>query len=142
MTGAQLIYATYRMQAQNYWRLLRLSVFSLAVVVFGYTLISHAFNLFLYPDEAFRERIYAAANMDLLRFDILVGLMTALIVAGWLVTYYAEQSGSRLRGRAKWLWLTFYAFISRELYLPDLFTRLTRLLLRTAGQLNVWLRWV
>jgi NADH-quinone oxidoreductase subunit L len=80
--------------------------------------------------------------MDLLRFDILVGLMTALIVAGWLVTYYAEQSGSRLRGRAKWLWLTFYAFISRELYLPDLFTRLTRLLLRTAGQLNVWLRWV
>lgn len=142
MTGAQLIYATYRMQAQNYWRLLRLSIFSLAVVVFGYTLISHVFNLFLYPDEAFRERIYAAANMDLLRLDILVGLMTALIVAGWLVTYYAEQSGSRLRGRARPLWLTFYAFISRELYLPDLFTRLTRLLLRAAGQLNVWLRWV
>src|SRR5699024_8842310 len=111
-------------------------------VVFGYTLISHAFNLFLYPDEAFRERIYAAANVDLLRFDILVGLMTALIVVGWLVTYYAEQSGSRLGGRPRRLWLTFYAFISRELYLPDLFTRLARLLLGVAGRLNVWLRWV
>lgn len=142
MTGAQLIYATYRMQAQNYWRLLRLSVFSLVVVVFGYTLISHAFNLFLYPDAAFRERIYDAANMDLLRFDILVGLMTALVGAGWLVTYYAEQSGSRLQGRPRRLWLTFYAFVSRELYLPDLFTRLTRLLLGVARRLNVWLRWI
>ncbi|EAR23181.1 NADH-quinone oxidoreductase subunit 5 family protein [Nitrococcus mobilis] len=142
VTGAQLLYTTYRMQTQNFWRLLRLSVFSLAVVVFGYTLISHAFNLFLYPDEAFREGIYAAANMDLLRFNVLAGLMTALIVLGWLVTYYAEQSGSRAPGHAGQLWLTFYAFISRELYLPDLFTRLTRLLLGAAGRLNVWLRWV
>lgn len=142
VTGAQLIYTTYRMQTQNFWHLLRLSVFSLAVVVFGYTLISHAFNLFLYPDEVFRERIYAAANMDLLLFDFLAGLMTALIVMGWLVTYYADQSGSRSPGRAGQLWLTFYALISRELYLPDLFTRLTRLLLGAAGRLNVWLRWV
>jgi NADH-quinone oxidoreductase subunit L len=142
VTGAQLIYATYRMQTQNFWRLLRLSVFSLAIVVFGYTLISHAFDLFLYPDEAFRERLYAATNINLLRFNILVGLITALIVVGWLVTYYAEQSGSRPPGRAGQLWLTFYALISRELYLPDLFTRLARLLLGAAGRLNVWLRWV
>ena len=42
-----------------------LIVFSFAVVVLGYTLISHAFDLFLYPDPEFRKLIYAAADIDL-----------------------------------------------------------------------------
>lgn len=142
VAGAQLISATNRMRTQNTWRLIRLSIFSFAIVVIGYTLISHAFDLFLYPDVEFREQLYTAANMNLLRFDLLVGLTTALLVGGWLVTFYAEQGGGRLRKHAGRLWLTFYALISRELYLPDLFTRLTRLLLAVATRLNVWLRWV
>lgn len=142
ITGAQLIFATYRMRTQNLWRLVGLSVFSFTVVVVGYTLISHAFDLFLYPDPGFREQIYAAANIDLLRFEVLVGLMTLIIVLGWLLTYYAERNGGRRQRRAGRVWLTFYALISREFYLTDLYTSLTRGLLNTAARLNVWLRWV
>ena len=142
VTGAQLLFATYRMRAQNLWRLVTLSIFSFAVVVIGYTLISHAFDLFLYPDEAFRSQIYTAAEVDLFWFDVLVGLVTALIVAGWLLTYYAENNGHHSRSQASRAWMTFYALVSREFYLPDLYTRLTRTLLGAAGRLNVWLRWV
>jgi len=142
ITGAQLIFATYRMLTQNLWRMVMLSIFSFAVVVVGYTLIGHAFNVFLYPDQAFREQIYAAANIDIVRFDILLGLVTVLIVAGWVLTYYAEHNGNR-RGRLpSRLWLAFYAMVSREFYFTDLFARIARALLAAATRLNVWLRWI
>jgi len=142
VTGAQLIFATYRMRTQNLWRLVTLSILSFTVVVIGYTLISHAFDVFLYPDADFRHQIYAAANINVLRFDIMVGLVTGLIVAGWLVTYYAEQNGRPRGERSGRLWLAFYALVSREFYLTDLYTRLARALLAGATRLNVWLRWV
>ena len=142
VTGAQLIFATYRMGTQNLWRLVTLSVLSFAVVVVGYTLISHAFDLFLYPDAGFRQQLYEAADIDLVRFEVLVGIMTAAIVLGWLVTFYSEQNGNRKKMRSGHLWLTFYALVSREFYLNDLFARLTRAVLALATRLNVWLRWV
>jgi len=141
VTGAQLIFATYRMRTQNIWRLVGLSVLSLVVVVLGYVVISHAFDLFLYPDPAFRTQLYAAASIDLLRFDVLVIITTLIIVSGWIVTYYTEQTGYR-RQRTKRMWLNFYALISREFYISDIYTRLTRTLLVISGRLNVWLRWL
>ena len=142
VTGAQLIFATYRMRAQNIWRLVGLSVLSLIVVVLGYAVISHAFDLFLYPDPAFRAQLYSAATIDLLRFDVLVVIITLVIVAGWIVAYYSEQSGYRRRRQTKHLWLNFYALISREFYVSDIYTRLARTLLALSGRLNVWLRWL
>ena len=141
VTGAQLIFATYRMRTQNIWRLVGLSVLSLVVVVLGYVVISHAFDLFLYPDPAFRTQLYTAATIDLLRFEVLVIITTLIIVSGWIVTYYTEQTGYR-RQRTKRMWLNFYALISREFYISDIYTRLTRTLLAISGRLNVWLRWL
>ncbi|MDZ7750386.1 MAG: proton-conducting transporter membrane subunit [Gammaproteobacteria bacterium] len=141
VTGAQLIFATYRMGSQNPWRLLGLGVFSFAVVVLGYTFISHAFDLFLYPDPALRAQIYDAADIALLRFDVLVALVTAVIVVGWLLTYYSEQNGKPGRRWAKRLWNTAYAVISREFYVADVYGRLTDGILFAARRLNVWLRW-
>lgn len=142
VTGAQLIFATYRMRTQNLWRLVTLSIFSFAIVVLGYVFISHVFDLFLYPDEAFRNQLYAAANIDPIRFDILVALITVLIVGSWSLTYYSEQNGRRRKTRSGSWWLAFYALVSREFYLIDLFTRLTRGLMAAATRLNVWLRWI
>lgn len=142
ITGAQLIFATYRMRAQNFWRLVVLSIFSFAVVIVGYTLISHAFDLFLYPDAAFRRGLFAAADIGVVRFDVLVGLVTVAIVAGWVFTYYSEQGGRRRAGRAGRLWSSLYALGSREFFLTDLYTRLARGVDAAATRLNVWLRWV
>ena len=140
VTGAQLIFATYRMEAQNLWRLVVLSIVSFTIVIFGYVFISHAFDLYLYPDESFREQIYAAASIEKIRFDIIVAFITASIVIGWLLAYYTEKNENQSKGSNK-LWLTFYALISREFYMTDMYTRLTRTLLATANKLNVWLRW-
>jgi len=142
VTGAQLIFATYRMRTQNIWRLVGLSVLSLVVVVLGYAVISHAFDLFLYPDPAFRLQLYSTASIDLLRFDVLVVIVTLIVVSGWVVTYYAEQNGYRRRKKTKRLWLNFYALISREFYISDIYTRLARTLLAISSRLNVWLRWL
>jgi NADH-quinone oxidoreductase subunit L len=142
VTGAQLIFATYRMQTRNIWRLVGLSVLSLIIVVLGYAVISHAFDLFLYPDPAFRAQLYAAATIDLLRFDVLVVIVTLIIVSGWLMTYYTEQAGYRRRQQTKRLWLNFYALISREFYISDIYTRLARTILAVSGRLNVWMRWL
>mgnify|MGYP001813680173 FL=1 len=142
VTGAQLIFATYRMRSQNVWRLVGLSVLSLVVVVLGYVVISHAFDLFLYPDPAFRTQLYTAASIDILRFDVLVAITTLIIVSGWVVTYYTEQGGYRRRQQSKRLWLNFYALISREFYISDIYTRLARTILAISNRLNVWLRWL
>jgi NADH-quinone oxidoreductase subunit L len=142
VTGAQLIFATYRMRTENLWRLITMSILSFAIVVVGYTLISHSFDLFLYPDSDFRKQLYAAANIELLHFDILVVLVTIIVVFGWLLAYYAEQNRNGERKRSNRLWLSFYALVSREFYLNDLYARLTRAMLHLAGRLNVWLRWV
>jgi len=142
VTGAQLIFATYRMRAGNPGRLIGQIVFSFAVVVLGYTLISHAFDLFLYPDAAFRDRIYSAAAIDVVWFDGLVVMVTAIIVAGWLRTYYNERNAHRRNPFLHPLWLVFYALVSREFYVSDLYAWLARRLEWLAVRLNVWMRWV
>jgi NADH-quinone oxidoreductase subunit L len=142
VTGAQLIFATYRMRSQNLGRLFAMVIISFTVVVVGYTLISHAFDLFLYPDEAFRARIYAAAGINVAWFDILVVLITVIIISGWMRTYYSERNGRRMDSTLKPLWLGFYAMVSREFYVSDLYTWVARRLDYMATRLNSWLRWV
>ncbi len=141
VTGAQLIFATYRMRTERAGYLLTLVLSSFTVVVVGYTLISHVFELFLYPDAQFRELIHVASNFNVVWFDILIVLTTIVIVLGWLLTYYSEQNGKRGSRRSGRTWLSIYALISREFYLADIYAWLTRVLLRTAESLNIWLRW-
>lgn len=141
VTGAQLLFTTYRMGSQNVWRLVGMVIFSFAVIVLGYTLISHAFDLFLYPDPVFRSQIYAAAGIDVFWFDLLVVLTTVIIVSGWVLTYYSEQNRLWGEERLNHLWLSFYALISREFYLTDLYAWCTRAMLKSAARMNELLRW-
>ena len=141
VTGAQLIFSTYRMRSENIWRLMGLILFSFTIVVLGYTFISHAFDLFLYPDEAFRSQIYAAAGIDIFWFDTLVILMSLVVVLGWLVTYYTEQNGRRWEGALNNLWNSFYTLVSREFFVVNAYARLSGFLIAAATRLNVLLRW-
>ncbi len=141
VTGAQLLFSTYHMSSQNPWRLFTLIIFSFTVVVIGYTLISHMFDVFLYPDPAFAKQLYAAAGIDVGWFDVLIGLITAIIVLGWLRAYYAERSTKQRKTQHGGWWMDFYALISREFYVIDLYAWLTRHLLATSARLNTWLKW-
>lgn len=141
ITGAQLLFTTYRMGAQNVWRLVGVIVLSFTVIVLGYALISHAFDLFLYPDTAVSAQIYNTAGIDVFWFDVLVVLTTVIIVGGWLRKYYSEKDGRKDQDRVGRWWTSFYALVSREFYMIDIYARLTRTLLKVAAQLNILLRW-
>ena len=141
VTGAQLLFATYNMRSQNPWRLVALIVFSFTVVVIGYTLISHAFDVFLYPDPDFGDRLYQAAGINFSWFVILMVFASAVIVLGWLRAYYTERSQrGRWRSTSHW-WRNFYALVWREFHILDIYTGLTRNLLAASARINVWLRW-
>ncbi len=141
MTGAQLIFAAYRMRTDNPWRLLGLMLVSFTVVVLGYILIAHAFDVFLYPDAALRSQIHAAAGIDIFWFDVLVILVTVVVVAGWLTTYYAQNNGGGRSLQASRLWRAFYTLVAREFYVGAFYRRLSDALLGAAARLNVMLRW-
>jgi NADH-quinone oxidoreductase subunit L len=142
VTGTQLIFATFHMRTERAAHLFAIVLTSFTVIVVGYTLISHAFELFLYPDPAFRELIHRASNINVVWFDTLIALTTIVIVFGWLSTYYAARGGKRGQQKPPRVWLSFYTLISREFYLADLYAWFTRVVLRLAANLNVWLRWV
>lgn len=140
VTGAQLLFATYHMESQNPWRLVLLMVFSFTVVVIGYTLISHAFDRFLFPEPGFADRLYAAAGIDFDWFVVLAVLTSLVIVAGWLRAYWSSRRvhGNEVAGH--W-WRNFYALSSREFHIPDIYAGAANALLALSARVNVWLRW-
>ncbi len=142
VTGAQLLFVTYRLQAGSPWRLMAMIILSLLIVVAGYTWIGHAFELFLYPDREFSNRIYAAASIPLGIFEVLATLLTAAVVGGWLATYYATANGGLRGSQASSVRLAFYSLLSREFYVADVYAWLAQAVLNASRRLNVWLRWV
>lgn len=142
VTGAQLLFATYRLHAESPWRLMGMIILSLTIVVAGYTLIEHAFSQFLFPDQGLSERIYAAASIPRATFDILITILTATIVLGWLATYYTAAKGGTGDGDVSPLKLAVYSLVSREFYVADVYSKLTESVLGLSKRLNVWARWV
>jgi NADH-quinone oxidoreductase subunit L len=141
ITGAQLLFSTYHMKAANPWRLLGLIIVSFVIVVVGYTLISHAFDSFLYEDPQLATQLYKAAGIDIVWFDTLVILTTIVVVLGWVRAYRVEKLGSRIDRKPTHWWMNFYSLISREFYIIDFYSGLTRRILAASGRLNVWMRW-
>lgn len=141
VTGAQLLFSTYHLGVQNPWRLVGLIIVSFVIVVIGYTLISHALDLFLYPNPEFAIRLYHAASIDILSFGTLVSIAALVIVFGWVRVYYQHRHRSDESRSPGDLWLNFYALISREFYINDLYAGLHRGLLSASSHLNVLLRW-
>lgn len=142
ITGAQVLFSIYKMGGQNPWKVLVMTVLSFTVVVVGYVLIGHGFETFLYEDAAFRERLYAAANIDFVSFYAIVGVLGVLIVAGWLMVYYTTVNKDLFGQRYRHLHLNLYSLFSREFYVADVYSRLTEILLGWSKRLNVLMRWV
>lgn len=141
VTGAQLLFSTYHMKSANPWRLLGLILVSFVVVVVGYTLISHAFDLFLYNDDDYAARLYEAAGIDIVWFDALVVLTTVVVVLGWVRAYRVEKLASRIDRQPRNWWMNFYSLIAREFYIIDFYSGMSRRLVAASARLNVWFRW-
>ena len=142
VTGAQLILSTWHLKAENPLKLMAMIIVSLAVVVAGYTLIEHNFDLFLYPDRALSEGLYAAASVPMWLFGVLVAVLTLAVVSGWAAAFYAQSAAEGGRSRGAKARLMLYSLISREFYVADVYTRLTQIALGLSKRLNVWARWI
>jgi NADH-quinone oxidoreductase subunit L len=141
MTGAQLIFATYHMRAENPVRLFSLILVSFVIVVVGYSLIAHGFDVFLRPDPEFRKALYAAAGIRLVYFDIFVAILTTVIVLGWLYAYYVERRNMPTEDWNRRLRQLFYSVVSHELYVSTLYASASRHILSGARRVNARLGW-
>ena len=141
VTGAQLVFATYHMESRNPWGLLGKMMASFVIVVIGYVAISHAFEVYLFPDPALSDQLYTAGHIDGRVFSALVGAAALAIVVSWIRAYSGPGYGDAGAPARSELWLNFYALVQREFYTIDLYAALSRRVLNLSSRLNVWLRW-
>ena len=143
VTGAQALFAAHKMTHSNPWQVMGGILASFVLVVVGYTLISHYFGNFLYPEHGASARLFASASIGVLSYDVLVIVLALLFVGGWALTFFADAQdwGQRIGQRWHGTYVALYALLTRELYLNDLYVRMTQLLLAGSRRLNVWLRW-
>ncbi len=143
VTGAQALFAAHKMTHSNPWQVMGGILASFVLVVVGYTLISHYFGNFLYPEHGASARLFASASIGVLSYDVLMIVLALLFVGGWALTFFADAQdwGQRIGQRWHGTYVALYALLTRELYLNDLYVRMTQLLLAGSRRLNVWLRW-
>lgn len=142
ITGAQTLFFVYKIGGEQPFKLLGYVLLSFALVILGYVLVGHTIDTLLYPDPAFREALYEAASLPAPLFTTLMLLLVVAIAASWLLVFRSAARGEPLTRRYRQLYLSLYAWMSRELYVADLYGRLAGLLLAHSRRLNALLRWL
>lgn len=142
ITGAQTLFFVYKLGGDRPFVALAYVILAFALVILVYVLVGHAFDALLYPDPAFRAALYQAASVDFAYFVIQVMVLSLLITGGWLLVFRATAAQEPLSRRWRNAYLNLYAFLSRELYVADLYSRLGEQLQAGSRRLNAWLRWV
>jgi NADH-quinone oxidoreductase subunit L len=142
ITGAQTLFFVYKLGSDRPFVALAYVILAFALVIMVYVLVGSAFDALLYPDPAFREALYQAASVDFTYFVVQVLVLSLLITGGWLLVFRAAAAQQPLSRRWRNLYLNLYAFLSRELYVADLYSRVGEQLLAASRRLNAWMRWV
>ncbi len=142
ITGAQTLFFVYKIGSEQPFKLLGYVIVSFALVILGYVLAGHTIDTLLYPDPAFREALYDAAALPAPLFTVVMLLLVAAIAGAWLLIFRSAARREPLTRRYRNLYLSLYAWMSREFYVADLHGRLATSLLARSRRLNALLRWV
>lgn len=142
VAGAKALFAAHKLTRTNPWKLMTGILTSFVLAVAGYTVISHNFGDFLYSRDA-SNRLYHSAGIGVLSDGILVAIITLLFIGGWAVTLLSDSRdwGHRLASRWNSAYLAVYAFLTRELYINDIWARGSQILVRLSRRLNVLFWW-
>jgi NADH-quinone oxidoreductase subunit L len=142
VAGGQALYAAHKLTRTSPWKLMTGILGSFLLVVVGYTLISHYFGDFLYP-PATLDRLYHSASIGVFTDGTLAIILALLFVAGWAITLLADLHNWSARLAQRWsgAYLAAYAFLTRELYLNDIYVRAGQILMQISRRLNILLRW-
>ena len=142
ITGAQVIFSTYRHAIYSVAKLLLFTVISFSVVILGYVVIGHSFEAFLYPDKEFVRKLYQNAQINELLFDLQVIALALIIAGGWFLAYYASENKEKLSPLYQRYYEKLYKLLYEEVYFPRLYKGLGRLFNYLSERLNALTRWL
>lgn len=137
VTSSQAILTLTRLRGIPSWKVSAAMLATLLLVLFTYLFAAERFTAFLYPDRAEVDFYFTAAALPGPLFDALVGMMTVLIVVGW-VHVYAETRGQAMR-RPAWLerwYAPVYLLLVNRLYVDRCYAFLGRAILKLADRLE------
>jgi NADH-quinone oxidoreductase subunit L len=122
VTASQAIISLYRLQEVASWKVAAAMVGTMAFIVTVYLWAGEVFTYFLYPDADTVAAYFEAAALDWLVFDVLVGITTLCIVAGWVFLYISARGRHMAipAGILDWYATLYVAFLNR-LYLDALY---------------------
>jgi NADH-quinone oxidoreductase subunit L len=137
VTSSQAILSLYRVRAVASWYVAALMVGTLALVVVTYLWAGEAFTAFLYPEPGESGAYFQAAGIHPRLFDLFVGVVTVLIVGGWVVVYTNVKGEHTLIPRSVARLLPrLYVWCWKRLYIDALYAAMGRAALRLAGKLD------
>jgi len=142
ITGAQVIFSTYRHAIYSVAKLLLFTLISFSVVILGYVVIGHSFEAFLYPDKEFVRKLYQNAQINQLLFDLQVIALALIIAGGWFLAYYASENKDKLSPLYQRYYGKLYKILHEELYFPRLYKVLGKLFSSLSERLNALTRWL
>ena len=116
VTGIQVLVSTFRVGRANPLKTVFFVVLSMVVIMLGYAFLGHSLQNFLYPSKDLVDRIYEVAFGSVPVFVAEIMLIGLIILIGWVFLYYV------VREKHLPFHLTIYTYLSRELYVPDLYS--------------------
>lgn len=115
VTAAQVLVSVFRLGRDRPILTALLAILSLVVVLFGYVLIGHSLQNFLYPNKELVSRIYDVAFTSWWLFLAEILFMVVVIGVGWIFIYYASKEVYLP------FYMSLYTHFSRELYIHDIY---------------------
>ncbi len=124
-SGVQLILSTYRISYENPLKLISLTLLSFSIVILGYVFIGDFFEKFLFGDNY--SLLYKAASFNPIIFYSIVILLMAAVITAWTFIYrnITDNELEKANRKVSNAYLSFYALLSREFYILDIYRKIT-----------------
>ena len=121
LTGTQLFLSFFKVSKSESLKVILALVSSFIIIVFTYEFVGLALEHFIYGDNALL--FYEAATLNV-TMVMSLAMMALIMIVGWLFMYkqhyVAVPSRKNKPNKLQWL---FYAFLVKEGYFLDLFSR-------------------
>lgn len=140
LTGAQTIFTVYRTVMRKMWTMLLLSTLLFAAAIVTYLSAAHWFDGLIFITAHLSDAIFETAAIPELLFYTIISIALFSVVIGWIVAYYGEENSQIHIKEFKSLYRFVYKTLSRELYILDITSRVSRKLIKFSAKMNTKLR--
>ena len=140
VTSSQAILSLYSMKTIGSWKVAIAMVLAVFLIVVTYVWATDTFTYFLYPTAGEATRYFHTAAFPLWLFDSFIGVILALFLGGWSISYTNRRGKhSLIPGWMRDLSPRFYVWFWNRLYFDRLYAMLGQNIVATAKRLNATL---